>query len=218
MLSNPETKICPFCGEEIKFDAIKCRFCNAILNDNSSHSSPEKQVDIKVDIVFDKTNKEQCASKRMVKKYKCQYLGAIIKLFISLTIISIICYYTFNYTEFGKQTQEIYMNRVLETENLIENNFECIRLYIAYKNTPPMSLEEVRLFNVECQQKQQKMELVIGHTLLSFPNTLKRVSIEDAFDNQFLYNVDISKRKIYITSTGPLGIYGIKNISRELSY
>ena len=34
--SSNKTKICPYCAEEIKFDAIKCRYCQSDLIGNNS--------------------------------------------------------------------------------------------------------------------------------------------------------------------------------------
>jgi hypothetical protein len=38
------TKICPFCAEEIKTEAIKCKHCGSILSDNAQPHAPMQSV------------------------------------------------------------------------------------------------------------------------------------------------------------------------------
>ena len=45
-----DTKICPFCNEEIKAGAIKCRYCNEFLDGTSSRSRTGSGADIPADI------------------------------------------------------------------------------------------------------------------------------------------------------------------------
>ncbi|MEP7103880.1 MAG: hypothetical protein ABI721_04195 [Candidatus Dojkabacteria bacterium] len=47
-----KTKICPFCSEEIKLDAVKCRYCGEFLNKElkkSERINPEENLPIKKD-------------------------------------------------------------------------------------------------------------------------------------------------------------------------
>jgi len=41
--SNARTKKCPYCAEEIKAEAIKCRFRNQFLDDNTESDDPEEE-------------------------------------------------------------------------------------------------------------------------------------------------------------------------------
>ena len=41
-IMKPNTKVCPFCGEEIKAAAIKCRYCREFLKDKEKADSAEK--------------------------------------------------------------------------------------------------------------------------------------------------------------------------------
>ncbi len=42
----PENKVCPFCGEEIKGVAVKCRFCGSQLSDVTSPSGSLRGIDL----------------------------------------------------------------------------------------------------------------------------------------------------------------------------
>lgn len=41
-MSNDETKVCPYCGETIQQDAVKCKYCGTFLSSQSiSYTIPE---------------------------------------------------------------------------------------------------------------------------------------------------------------------------------
>lgn len=41
-MSNDETKVCPYCGETIQQDAVKCKYCGTFLRSQSiSYTVPE---------------------------------------------------------------------------------------------------------------------------------------------------------------------------------
>ena len=214
--SNSDTKKCPFCGEIIKVDAIKCRFCNMALNGYAKNESEGKQVNIQVGIAFNSGDEERNADRTRKKSRDSHFLKNLGEILILLFILIAIIYFIFNCTEFGDRINNDYKQKVDETMHRMENNLKCVSWYISNTNLPPMSLDEIVQFN-----KKRSKVIEVGGIYASSPSFLyidSRISFKDAFGYNFLYNVDTVNRKIIITSTGPLGIRRIKNYTKELTY
>ena len=67
-----ETKKCPFCAEEIKVDAVKCKYCDSILEKTVTSDSASIETKDEKNSVFIKKC-PFCAEEINVNDIKCKY-------------------------------------------------------------------------------------------------------------------------------------------------
>ncbi len=68
-LDNTELKLCPFCGEEIKKDAIKCRYCRSFLNEENMAIAEKIRKELFGQAA--KVNQEEQNTKDLIGNEKC---------------------------------------------------------------------------------------------------------------------------------------------------
>lgn len=81
MKENKDTKICPFCGEEIKNTAIKCKYCGEFLNEDSSKKEQNGNVEISGNSITKKNTK------------KVITISIVTLIFIILSVIIVLIFY-----------------------------------------------------------------------------------------------------------------------------
>lgn len=56
METTQTTKACPFCGESIRAEAIKCRYCHSFINEDAAKVTNEDNITDKNTFVYDANN------------------------------------------------------------------------------------------------------------------------------------------------------------------
>lgn len=83
-MDSNEFRVCPYCAEKIKAEAIKCKHCLTFLNDNSAVRTlsdlPQKETTTTVHSTGEKLEK---AGKTM------QSIGCLLTLFVTIPILLI---------------------------------------------------------------------------------------------------------------------------------
>ena len=91
-MNNKDSKLCPFCGEEIKAIAIKCKHCQSILDEKSKLQYEETgQSSAAEVIVADEGNRTDAVNDRLTKTgTTLTSIGCLLTLFVTIPILLIL--------------------------------------------------------------------------------------------------------------------------------